>query len=154
MTTRRELFNAKKPPAQEGSDLVKSTVNYMFAGDDAKKKGELRKLSADEKMLCALRKVLASMSNEGSGAVRYFIDGAQVRVTSRTDSAGAKKDEPSTYHRRGTCRLGLAHKSGEASYKMASFEISFRDAVDQLGLPDVAYFNPTSIEELPTGTPL
>jgi len=154
MATRRELFNAKNPPAESAGDLVKSTVNYMFSGNAAKKKkGELRKLSADEKMLCALRKVLAQMSNDGAGT-RYFIDGAQVRVLNRTDSEGAKAGEPSTYHRQGTCRLGLAHKTGEASYKMASFEVSYRDTVDTLGLPDVTYFDPTSIEELPAGSQL
>lgn len=150
MDRRRSLFDSKSKGSLDPS-LQPTHVSFLHgAGDTRRKKGELRQLSPEEKAVCALRKVLAKMSTR----TRYFLIGSQYRVLDRQISPGAKAGEPGTYRFRGRCQMGVAHHSGEAAVKMIEFVVSFRDTQDSMGLPDIAYFDPTTIDEIPPSTPL
>ncbi len=119
-----------------------------------KRKGELNTLSRDEKMLCALRKALASKSGLAEALnARYYISGEQVYVTSRGGGAQTKKNEPTTYTASGRFKLGMAYKDS-VSYRMAQFSITFRDSRDDRGLPDVDFIEPTTIDLLPKSATL
>lgn len=151
---KRPLFNSKdKPPID--SSLVGTQVRFRHPADHpATKAGQLRQLPPDEKMMCALRKVLAQMTDASGGELRYFVMGDKVRVLDRDDQPGAKDGEPGSYVRHGRCQIGLSHKDGSAATKMVEFVVSYTDSKDRMGLPDVQIDDPTSIDELPANTEL
>jgi len=147
MTTRRQLFGANQKSS--GEDIIPATVKFRID----KKKGRIKPLSSEEKMLCALRKVLASMSDANDHGCRYYIDRQKVQLTKRPASSsddGSKR----SYSAAGRCRLGVCHPEGHKSSMFVEFKISFKDIVDERGLPDVAFFDPTTIDELPRNSPL
>jgi len=152
---RRERLFAAAGGGGSATDLVPIHVNFTFNRDDRRRKrGELRQLAPEEKMLCALRKVLADMSQESGGHTRYFLVGTVCRIVDRQVSPGAKQGDPGTYRFGGRCELGVAHASGEIARSTAEFMVSFRDTEDPMGLADVAYFEPTTIDQLDSRTPL
>ena len=147
MDRRQPLFSSQNA-APSDLDLVKTRVNFLHHPDDARRRrGELRSLTPDEKMLCALRKVLSKMSSDSGGHERYFVVSPHCRVLARQGDAG-------TYRTKGRCQIGIAHGSGEAAFKMIEFDVSFRDTEDAMGLPDVDYFDPTHIDEIDPRTPV
>lgn len=154
MNRRERLFATQRGGAPP-PDLVSTHINFQHRpGDRRRKRGELRQLSPEEKMLCALRKVLAQMSHNAGGRARYFTIGDKCRIHARHVSPGAKDGDPGTYRFSGRCQLGVAHATGDSVTKMIEFNISFRDIKDAMGLPDVEYFEPTTVDELPPNTPL
>jgi hypothetical protein len=154
MERRERLFNSKQKSTVD-SNLIDTHVQFVFSKTDSGRvKGELRKLSPEQKMLCALRKVLADMSTGTRGERRYSVAGTKCRVIDRELTPGAKDGEPGSYRFRGRCKMGIAHKSGPPSEKMIEFVVSFRDTEDEMGQPDVEYFDETTIEEIDPRTPL
>lgn len=148
MPTRKEaLFNAKK--GSPGHDVIPATVKHQID----KKKRRLRPLSGEEKMLCALRKVLAAMSDGNEHGCRYYIAGNKVQLTQRPKTTAGKKGEPQSYTAAGRCKIGVCHAS-HATFKVIEFKISYRDILDDRGLADVEYFDPTTIDELARDTPV
>jgi hypothetical protein len=147
MNRRDQLFNAK--PANGGDASLASTrVRFQFGrSDPARKKGELRQLSPEEKAMCALRKVFAKMSAETLGKQRFSVVGDQWRVLERHVFPGAKSGDPGSYRFRGRCLMAIAHTDGD-SLKMVEFEVSFRDVENDLGLADVEYIDPTTVDEI------
>lgn len=130
--------------------MIPATVKFRHN----KKKGLVEPLKPHEKMLCALRKVLAKMSDANEDGCRFFIAGNKVQVVKSPTTTKGKRGEAQSYHAKGRCRLGVCHKAGHSSSKLIAFEISFRDVVDDRGLADVEYFDPTVIDELARNTPL
>lgn len=145
MSTRKEqLFNAKKKPS--GSSVIPATVRFKHN----KKKGSIDPLSPQEKMLCALRKVLGDMS---SGGGRWFIMGNKVKLTQVPTTTEGKPGGPQSYRAAGRCKVGVAQGKSLVT-KYIEFSISYRDVVDDRGLADVVYFDPTTVDELARTTPV
>jgi hypothetical protein len=151
----RERLFAATNGGDSTSNLISTHVNFLRGRDDRRRRrGELRQLAPEEKMLCALRQVLAQMSTDTGGKARYFVLGSECRLHQRHVSPGAKDGDPGTYRFSGRCRIGVVHASGDTVKKMIDFTVSFRDAEDSMGLPTVEYFDPTTIDELDAATPL
>lgn len=143
---RKESF--MKPPADDAGDpnLIPATVKRRVD----RRAGKLNELNRDEKMLCALRKALSSKSGlEEMKNARYFISSENVYVMSRGGGAQAKEGELSTYTASGRFKMGIIYPKSTA-YRMAQFSITYRDTVDDRGLPDVKWIEPTTIDWLPT----
>lgn len=148
MATRKEqLFAARKRAA--GSDIVPPTVAFKLN----RKKGAFHPLSATDKMKCALRKVLADMSDESEAKCRYYIDG-NLRLTRRPVTTPVRDGEPQSYRAAGICKVGICHPQGHKSSMIIQFDISYRDTRDEHGQADVAYVDPTTIDQLPNNTPI
>lgn len=145
-TRKQQLFAAKKPAVDVS--IVPTTVKYVMD-----KNKHLTALSQDAKMICALRKVLVTMSDENKVGQRYFVASPTCQVISRSSSPGIKSGEPGIYSARGRIKIGLTGPDG-VSYKNIEFTINFRDVKDRMGLADVEYVDPTTIDELPSGTKL
>lgn len=149
MATRKEqLFNAKKT-ASKDTNLISSSVHFRHN----KKKGILEALPPHEKMLCALRKALTAMSDRHPSC-RYFIIGSKVQLTAPPTTTAGKAGGPQSYRAAGRCKLGVSHADGRATTMVVDFNISFRDVVDDRGLADVEYFDPTSIDEISRSSPI
>ena len=67
MATRKDMLYKAGNESKKNNGVIPATVSFRHN----KKKGLIDPLSAQEKMLCALRKVLTSMSDRGEG--RYYI---------------------------------------------------------------------------------
>jgi len=149
MPTRKEtLFNAKKRSVE--SNVIPATVSFRHDS----KKGFVEPLSALDKMKCAIRKVLAELSDSSEDNCRYFIANNKILVLKTPSTTAGKAGEAQSYHAKGRFRAGVCLGNGDSSSKILSFEISYRDIVDDRGLADVEYFDPTVIDELPKNTPL
>ena len=147
MSTRREmLFEANKRPSQAAS--IPATVNFKID----KKKGGLKALSPHEKMLCALRKVLATMSDQNHDGCRFYIDNNRVQILKAPVGSGGREGEAQTYSASGRCKIGVCHKEGHKRSKVIEFKIGFRDVKDSIGQDDVAYLETSTITELPRST--
>lgn len=149
MATTPKLFQAprvsKKATPSTPGNIIPHTVRFLGqAGAKGKKPPRVRVLSQDEKMLCALRRVLAKMS-ESDGGVRYFI-ASPVEVMQRTGGTGLKPGEPGSYGAQGKFTLGGVHAEGHSSHRAVKFSIHFKDTKNHYGQPDVAYVDPTSID--------
>jgi len=142
------LFNAKKKAPD--STVIPSTIRFKLN----KKKGLLDPLQPHEKMLCALRKALADMSDGDQRGCRYFIANGKVQMLKMPTTTAGKKGEAQSYNARGRCRVGVCHPDDKSSSIIVEFSISYRDIVDDRGLADVEYFDPTTIDMLPKNTPL
>ena len=154
MNRRDQLFSSKQSNGND-SNLMSTRVRFTFQkGDPNRRKGELRKLSPEEKAVCALRKVFAKMSADCGGERRYFVVSDKWRMLDRRISPGAKAGDPDSYQFRGRCPMGIAHKHCGDSLKMIEFVVSFRDVEDASGLADVEYFAPTTIDEVDPRTTL
>jgi hypothetical protein len=145
---RKQMFDAKKKSS--GGDIIPATVNFKID----RKKGRLRSLSAEEKMLCALRKALASMSDANEHGCRFYIDNNKVQLMKRPVGSDAAPGQPRSYNASGRCKIGVCHPEGHKSSMMIEFSISFKDTTDDRGLEDVIFFDPTTIDEIPRNSPL
>jgi hypothetical protein len=144
MPTRREqLFSAKKTSA--ASNVIPATVRFKID----KKKGRLDPLPPEQKMLCALRKVLSSMSGREE---RWCIMGNKVEITSPPSTTEGKPGGPQSYRAAGRCKVAVMRGDGMVT-KFIQFSISYRDTLDALGIADVEYFDPTVIDEIKRGSP-
>lgn len=147
--TRKEvLFNARKRSTD--SSVIPATVTYRHN----RRKGLVEALKPNEKMLCALRKVLTMMSDDDENGCRYYIANNKVQILKAPSTTKGKKGEVQSYHAKGRCRVGAVHPAGHATSKVIEFEISFRDVVDERGMADVEFFDPTVIDELQRNTPV
>jgi hypothetical protein len=148
MQIRREMFSATKKAPTTG--IIPATVNHRID----KKEARLADLTSNEKMLCALRKALTKMSDAHPDGCRYFIANNKVQLLSPPSATAGKAGEARTYSARGRCKLGVCHPGGHSSSMMIEFSLSFRDVIDDRGLADVDFIDPTVIDELPRGTPV
>jgi len=148
MQTRKEMFSAtKKAPT---TDVIPATVKHRID----KKAERLGVLSPNEKMICALRKALTKMSDAQADGCRYFIANNKVQVLSAPSASAGKDGDARTYSARGRCKLGVCHPGGHSSTMLIEFSINFRETTDDRGLADVEFIDPTTIDELPRGTPV
>jgi len=148
MHIRKEMFAAqRKAPT---SNIIPATVNHRL---DRKAK-RVATLTPNEKMICALRKALTKMSDGHPSGCRYFIANNKIQVLTQPSSTGGKAGEAQTYEASGRCRLGVCHPNGHSSTVNIEFSLRFRDVVDDRGLADVEFLDPTVIDELPRGTPI
>ena len=152
MATRKEqLFAVGRGTKSPDGLSVSTSVQFIID----KKKKTMKDMPAEQKLVCALRKVLLAMSEATGGKQRFFLYGTEIKLMAPVEAqGGGKEGEPSTYHAKGRCKLGVALHTNESATKQIEFEISFKDVKDSLGLPDVVYFDPTSVEELPANTVL
>lgn len=142
------LFEAKKKLPD--LTLIPTTVSFKLD----KPNGRLHALKATEKTVCALRRVLATMSRSRSDGCRYYLDGGKVQLLSGPTSSEAKPGEAKTYQVKGRAKVGVCHPEGHKSTKFVEFSMSFRDTKDSLGLDDVVFLDDTQIQELPHNTPI
>lgn len=150
MPTRREqLFNAKNKTSSTVT-VIPATVQF----NHDKKLGEIKPLQAHEKMLCALRKCLAKMSDGDGGQRRYYIANNKVQILDAPSSTAGKAGEARSYRARGRCKLGVCLPDNTTKMLMVEFTISFRDTIDDRGMADVEYFDPTTIDVIGKDTPV
>lgn len=149
MVNRKEqLFQAKQQTSTP--NVIPATVKFRHN----KVQGTIEELSAQEKMLCALRKCLAEMSQKNTDGCRYYIANNKVQLLSGPTHSPGKKGEPRTYKASGRCKVGVAHAGGHSTSMFIEFSISYRDSEDDRGLADVEFFDPTSIDKIdPNGGP-
>lgn len=107
----------------------------------------MKPMPATQKLICALRKVLAQMSDSKA---RYWISDNAVQLTSPLTESGPSGK--ATYQASGRARLGVGHANNETSSVVVEFTISFRDSKDDMGLPDVAVDPETEVNQLPPDT--
>jgi hypothetical protein len=136
-----QLFSSTKPT----DDAARISVLVNHRHD--RKAAAIAPLTVDEKMLCALRKVLAAMTDDARGVQRFYIDGPECVVTHRSGTGGSKPGEPGSYSAAGRFRMGIITNDG-TQHKVVAFVINFRDTKDDRGLADVAYFDPTTLDDL------
>lgn len=148
MQTRKEMFSAQRKAPD--TSVIPATVRHRID----KKAAKLAELTANEKMICALRKALTKMSDGNTDGCRYFIANNKIQILSAPSSSPAKKGEGRTYSASGRCKLGVCHPAGHSSSRVIEFSITFRDITDDRGMADVEFIDPTSIDELPPGTPV
>jgi len=147
---KKEAFFGREPTTPRDPNLISTKIPRMVKRSE----GKLNELGRDHKMLCALRKALASRSGlTETQCARYYISGADVYVTHRGGGVQTKEGEPTTYTARGRFKLGVAH-SDCCMYRMAEFNVTYKDTLDDRGLPDVAFVDPTTIDLLPKGASL
>lgn len=147
MTTRKEMLY-KAGGSKTPNGVIPATVSFRHN----RRKGLIEPLSAKEKMLCALRKVLTAMSDRGDG--RYYIANNKVELTKAPTTTAGKEGEPQSYHATGRCKVGICNENDTVSFAFIEFGISYRDVKDDRGLADVEYFDPTTIDRLPKNTPI
>ena len=147
-STRKSLFRGKANKSTDAS-VIPSTVRFQHD----KKTGVVKPLTPNEKMLCALRRVLADMSEAEENGCRYFISGKIQVVRSPVDTP-AKEGEAKSYNGKGRCLVRRCHPEGHTSSMVIEFDIAFRDTLDEMGLADVEYTEATTIDEIPPGTSL
>ena len=149
-TRKQRLVAAKQQQDAQREGVISTRVSGKV---DGKTKRPVP-LSQDQKMLCALRKVLVAVSEENKDGQRFFLSGQEMRVTERAASPGAKEDDPGTYHARGSFKLGIIHPGkGGVTYKHATFDIHFRDTIDDRGFRDVAYDDGSTTLDIEPGPP-
>lgn len=147
MQTRKQLFKAGGGAAS--ANMIPATVKFVHD----KRAGKINPLKPHEKMLCALRKALAAMSNDDETGRRFFIMNNQVELLQAPQTTDGKVGGPQTYRASGRCKLGMAHPDGHMTSMIAAFTITFRDAVDDRGLADIKYIEPTTIDAIDGSDP-
>jgi len=145
--TRKQLFSSST--ARVEPNLVPSTVKFVLD----RKAGKIKPLAPTEKMVVALRKVLAYMSDHDEDGCRYYIDHDQVRVTKAPSASEGKEGEARTYKAAGTCKVGVCHPRNTKTSMVVQFDLTFRDTVDDLGLADVQWIDPSTVVEIPRDSP-
>lgn len=145
---KKKSFLSNTGGEPDNPNVIKTTVKQKLD----KRKGKLNELTRDEKLIRALRLALSSKSGELGGA-RYYLDGDQVYVQSRGGGAQSKPGEMVTYTASGRMRIGAAHPK-HAAFHIAEFRITYRDVLDERGIPSVAFIDPTVITLLPSNSKL
>lgn len=146
MQLRKEMFSATKPAPSD--NVIAATVRHRID----KRAEKLAELTPNEKMLCALRKVLVKLGDEDAAGCRYYITDNRVHLIRPPVSTVGKAGDAQTYTAQGRCRLGVIHKLGHISTKVIEFNLTFRDVIDDRGLADLIFIEPTTIDELPANT--
>jgi len=148
MQIRKEMFSAlKKAPT---TNVIPATVRHRLD----KRAEKLAELTPNEKMICALRKALVKLSDGDTDGCRYYIANNKIQVLQAPSATAGKAGEARTYFAKGRCRVGITHAAGHSSMKIIEFALTFRDVVDDRGLADVEFVDPTTIDELPRSTPI
>lgn len=148
MQTRKEMFSAlKKAPT---TNVIPATVKHRLD----KKAQRIAILTPNEKMICALRKALSKMSDASDAGCRYYIANNKIQLLAAPSAAAGKEGEAKTYSAKGRCKVGICHPGGHSSSKVIEFSLTFRDVLDDRGLADVEFIDPTTIDELTRGTPI
>ena len=146
MQTRREmLFEAGRKSST--TDIVPAKVVHKIN----KEKRALEPKTPEQKMVIALKKVLSEMSDGDAAKCRFYIAEDKIKITRRPFSSG-KVGDPQKYFAEGRCKVGVCHPEGHKSSKVIGFSITFRDIKDDLGLDDVEFIEPTTIDTLPKST--
>jgi len=122
-------------------NLISTTVSRKLN----RRKGELNKLNRDEKLLCALRKALATKSN--SEASYYIVDDG-VYVARRGGGVPARSGEAVSYTASGRFKMG-AIGAEKVAFSMVEFDLTYRDVVDEHGMLDIEFSEPSTIKALP-----
>jgi len=148
MQMRKEMFAASRKAPD--TNIISATVNHRLD----KKAQRIATLSPNDKMICALRKALSKMSDGHEAGCRYFIANNKIQLLSAPTSSGGREGEAQTYNAKGRCRLGVCHPGGHSSSVSIEFNLTFRDVMDDRGLADVEFIDPTVIDEIPAGTPI
>lgn len=148
MQTRKQLFSAAT--SAPAANVIPATVKFVHN----RAEGTILPLSPNEKMLCALRKALAALSDGDGEGRRFFIAGNKVEITQAPQTTEGKAGGPQTYRAAGRCRLSVAHRDGRATSMFATFTISYRDMKDDRGLPDVKFIDPTTIDAIDSSDPV
>lgn len=146
--TRKELFAAKKKSPE--STVIPATVAFRID----KKQGRLKPHTAREKMVIALKKILAVMSDKDENGCRYYVDNNRIHILSEPTASAARPGERQTYRASGRCAVGVCHPGDRKTSKIIQFDIAFRDTKDARGLDDVEWIDPSVVEELPRNTPV
>lgn len=146
--TRKELFAAKKKSPE--TTVIPATVAFRID----KKQGRLKPHTAREKMVIALKKILAAMSDGDDHGCRYYVDNNKIQILREPTSSAARPGERQTYRAAGRCAVGVCHPDSRKTSKIIQFDISFRDRKDERGIDDVEWIDPSVIEELPRNTPI
>jgi hypothetical protein len=133
------LYRTASPPPE--TNTIPATVRFRHN----KRQGIIEPLSANEKLICALRKVLTEMSDQ-DGRCRYYIADNQVKLTQRPVASEGRAGEPQTHRAAGRCKVRVCHPEGHTSSMQIQFAITFRDSEDEYGLPDVEYIEPTTVD--------
>jgi hypothetical protein len=139
MMTQPFLGPSQAPAADP--NLISTTVTRKLN----RRKGELNKLSRDEKLLCALRKALSSKS--GADASYYIVDEG-VYVTRRGGGVPARSGEAVSYTASGRFKMGAIQEE-KVAFSMVEFNLTYRDTVDEHGMLDIEFSEPSTIKELP-----
>lgn len=140
---RRQLLKGKG--SSGSSDTIPATVGFRVD----RKKGGLSPHTPNEKMLIALRKALADMSDADEHGCRYYIKDNRVKLLEAPSGTEGKPGEPVSYKASGRCRVGVCHPDGTITTKAIEFRLAFSDSRDDLGQPDVVYEEDTVIDEIP-----
>lgn len=148
MQTRKQLFKAGGSAAP--ANVIPATVKFIHD----KKAGTIKPLSANEKMLCALRKCLAALSDGDEAGRRFFIMNNKVELTQSPQTTEGKAGGPQTYRAAGRCKLGVSHRDGHMTSTYAAFTLTFRDSLDDRGLPDITFIDPTTIDAIERSEPV
>jgi len=146
--TRKELFAAKKK--SPGSTVIPATVTFRHD----KRQGRLHPLSMREKMIVAVKKILATMSDDDENGCRFYVDNNKIQVLREPSGSDARAGEARTYRASGRCAVGVCHPQGRKSSKIIQFDITYRDIKDARGLDDIEWIDPSTVEELPRNTPV
>lgn len=142
MRTRREMFSTRTAESTDSS--IPTKVSFKID----KETKRMARLDDSGKLIVALRKVLATMSQQDPNGCRYYLDGERVDITRAITTTVGRQGEPQKYRAGGRARVGVCHPQGHKSSITVQFSLSFGDTKDERGLPDVEYFDPTSIGEI------
>lgn len=146
MQTRKEmLFDAGQKPSM--TDVVPAKVVHKID----KSKGALEIKTPEQKMVIALKKVLAEMSDDNIERCRFYIADNKIKITQRPFDTG-EAGTPQSYFAEGRCKVGICHPEGHKSSKVIAFSITFKDVKDDLELDDVEFIQPTTVDTLPKST--
>lgn len=139
---RRSMFTTNKEPVRDNTILATT----KFELDKQAKR--LKALAPNDKMKCAVRKILTDMSDRDEEGRRYFILSRRIEVLKEPSPGPARSGEPQTYSGKGRFKMGVSLPTGEMARRDVEFGVSFRDTVDDRGLPDVVYIEPSYIDDI------
>lgn len=146
MSMRKEsMLRSQVPKTPPGSGKMRSTTVPRVIN---KEKRELAPLTASDKMLVAFRKVLVKMSVDDPDGSRFHISGTLLRVIDQPSEQTVKEGEFASYSGSGYAKLGVSLKNGMMSYRYVHFVINFKDCLNDNGLPDVEFFDPTEVDDV------
>jgi hypothetical protein len=151
-----ETMELDKTNAAPASALTSVIIRWEAAD------GVLKPITPQQKCVCALRMALKEHIDKLSAAKKqgslrpeknnqYFVNGKSIFVAS---CSATTVGDDSTYHAVGRAELGQVNMaSDQLSSDMVSFDITWKDSKDELGLPDIQLVKGL-IEALPRGSKL
>jgi hypothetical protein len=147
----------------EPIELSKGPTDKSFASTTVKWEiadGIMRPLPVVQKCVCALRvalkehldrtqKGVAAGTVNPSARNQYFLEGKEIYIESCVDT---KVGDQTSYKATGRAELGQINMAADTfSTEVVSFDITFRDDKDEMGLPSVTLVS-GSINVLPRGS--